>query len=252
MNGLAILVAAGRGERMGAGATQGLPAAGRRAAAAARRAAPSRPRARSERSSPSCPRGELEDARAMLGGIAASCARSSPGGARRQDSVLEGMKQAPDGFAGVVLVHDAARPLRGPGADRRGGGGGARSTARRCRCCPSSTPSSACATAACVETVDRAELGAAQTPQGFRFELLARAYEAGLPRPRDADRRGDGRGAPGRAGGRACPAPRATASSRRREDLAWAEALLRARRARERASAWAAASTRTGWCRAGR
>jgi 2-C-methyl-D-erythritol 4-phosphate cytidylyltransferase len=27
------------------------------------------------------------------------------------------------------------------------------------------------------ETLDRAELGAAQTPQGFRLELLARAYE---------------------------------------------------------------------------
>jgi 2-C-methyl-D-erythritol 4-phosphate cytidylyltransferase len=28
-----------------------------------------------------------------------------------------------------------------------------------------------------VETLDRAELGAAQTPQGFRFALLTRAYE---------------------------------------------------------------------------
>jgi 2-C-methyl-D-erythritol 4-phosphate cytidylyltransferase len=29
-----------------------------------------------------------------------------------------------------------------------------------------------------LETVDRAGLAAAQTPQGFRYELLARAYEA--------------------------------------------------------------------------
>ena len=45
------------------------------------------------------------------GAACASCGAVVAGGARRQDSVLEGMKQAPDGFDGVVLVHDAARPL---------------------------------------------------------------------------------------------------------------------------------------------
>src|SRR4029453_6867508 len=33
------------------------------------------------------------------------------GGLRRQDSVLEGLRHVPEGFDGVVLVHDAARPL---------------------------------------------------------------------------------------------------------------------------------------------
>ena len=33
------------------------------------------------------------------------------GGERRQDSVLAGLRQVPEDFDGVVLVHDAARPL---------------------------------------------------------------------------------------------------------------------------------------------
>jgi 2-C-methyl-D-erythritol 4-phosphate cytidylyltransferase/2-C-methyl-D-erythritol 2,4-cyclodiphosphate synthase len=33
------------------------------------------------------------------------------GGERRQDSVREGLRQAPAGFDGIVLVHDAARPF---------------------------------------------------------------------------------------------------------------------------------------------
>jgi 2-C-methyl-D-erythritol 4-phosphate cytidylyltransferase len=99
------------------------------------------------------------------------------GGARRQDSVLEGMKQAPDGFDGIVLVHDAARPLVDvalieaiiDAAEAHGAAipvvpvvdtikrvEGDRVTA----------------------TIDRSQLGAAQTPQGFSFSLLAGAYQA--------------------------------------------------------------------------
>jgi 2-C-methyl-D-erythritol 4-phosphate cytidylyltransferase len=91
--------------------------------------------------------------------------------------VRAGLDALPAGFDGVVLVHDAARPLvtvelveavvhaaqeHGaaipvvPVADTIKEIGGGRVTA----------------------TVDRERLAAAQTPQGFRREVLVRAYES--------------------------------------------------------------------------
>jgi len=122
------------------------------------------------------PAGELEEARGMLAGLG-KLRSVVAGGPRRQDSVLEGMKQAPAGFAGVLLVHDAARPfvdaalIDAVAAAAREHGAALPlldvvDTLKRLR------------DGRVLETVDRAELAAAQTPQGFRFELLARAYEA--------------------------------------------------------------------------
>jgi 2-C-methyl-D-erythritol 4-phosphate cytidylyltransferase len=122
------------------------------------------------------PAGELETARAMLAGLG-KLQSLVPGGARRQDSVLEGLKQAPEGFAGIVLVHDVARPFADAAlidavaaAARQYGAAlpvlGVVDTLKRV--CEGRV----------VETIDRSELAAAQTPQGFRFELLVRAYEA--------------------------------------------------------------------------
>jgi 2-C-methyl-D-erythritol 4-phosphate cytidylyltransferase len=98
------------------------------------------------------------------------------GGERRQDSVRAGLAQAPAGFAGVVLVHDAARPLVEPAlvdavAAAAASGGAALpvlpvvDTLKRVR------------DGRVLGTLDRSELVAAQTPQGFRAELLRRAYE---------------------------------------------------------------------------
>jgi len=91
--------------------------------------------------------------------------------------VLEGMKPAPDGFDGIVLVHDAARPFVTPALID-----GVTAEARRSG---AAVPVWAVADTIkrvkdgrVVETVDRSELAAAQTPQAFRFSLLARAYEA--------------------------------------------------------------------------
>jgi 2-C-methyl-D-erythritol 4-phosphate cytidylyltransferase len=99
------------------------------------------------------------------------------GGPRRQDSVLEGLKRAPEGFAGTVLVHDAARALVDvPLVDAV-----ARAAAERGAAVPVSglvDTIKRVADGRVVETLDRAGLAAAQTPQGFRYELLARAYEA--------------------------------------------------------------------------
>jgi 2-C-methyl-D-erythritol 4-phosphate cytidylyltransferase len=175
MNTLAILVAAGRGERMGGALPKAFLALGGepmllRAARAFQAAASV------DALVAVVPEGQLEAARAMLASIA-KLRGVVAGGPRRQDSVLEGMKQAPDGFSGVLLVHDAARPFVEPGlidavaaAARQHGAALAVldvvDTLKRLR------------EGRVLDTVDRAELAAAQTPQGFRFELLARAYEA--------------------------------------------------------------------------
>jgi 2-C-methyl-D-erythritol 4-phosphate cytidylyltransferase len=122
------------------------------------------------------PAGEEPLARAMLSSVSKLSAVVR-GGERRQDSVQAGLQAAPEGFDGVVLVHDAARPLV-DGAlvaevIRSAAAIGAAvpvlpvvDTVKRLR------------DGRVVETIDRSELGAAQTPQGFRRAVLERAYEA--------------------------------------------------------------------------
>jgi 2-C-methyl-D-erythritol 4-phosphate cytidylyltransferase len=174
MKTLAILVAAGRGERMGAARPKAfLELAGKPLllwAAEAFDAAPS-----VDAIVAVVPETEIDaagDALANVGKLRDVCA----GGSRRQDSVLEGLKRAPDGFDGTVLVHDAARPLVEVevieavvrGAEECGAALpvlGLTDTVKRVE------------GGRVVETLDREELAGAQTPQGFRYELLARAYE---------------------------------------------------------------------------
>jgi 2-C-methyl-D-erythritol 4-phosphate cytidylyltransferase len=155
------------------------------------------------------------------------------GGERRQDSVLAGLKQAPEGFEGVVLVHDAARPLVEVAlvdavaqAAREEGAAlpvlGLVDTVKRVR------------EGRVMETLDRAELGAAQTPQGFRFSLLVRAYEEAF---RDRVTLTDEAMAVERLGARVVAV---AGSARNRkittpEDLAWAENLLAQERVGTRA-----------------
>jgi 2-C-methyl-D-erythritol 4-phosphate cytidylyltransferase/2-C-methyl-D-erythritol 2,4-cyclodiphosphate synthase len=86
------------------------------------------------------------------------------------------MKQAPAGFDGVVLVHDAARPF-------------AESALIEAVIDAASEHGAALPLLPLVDTIKRAEGGrvsatldratlfGAQTPQGFRFPLLARAYD---------------------------------------------------------------------------
>jgi 2-C-methyl-D-erythritol 4-phosphate cytidylyltransferase len=175
MDVLAILVAAGRGERMGAGRPKAfLAVAGR---TLLERSALAFERARSVDAIVAVvPETEQEAARELLQ-EAGKLVAVVPGGARRQDSVLEGMKPAPDGFDGIVLVHDAARPFVTPelidhvtAEARRSGAAvpvwAVADTIKRVK------------DGRVVETVDRSELAAAQTPQAFRFSLLTRAYEA--------------------------------------------------------------------------
>jgi len=170
------------------------------------------------------PESEADAARELLAPVTKMTA-VVPGGLRRQDSVLEGLKQVPDGFGGVILVHDAARPL--VDADliekvvRAAEEAGAAlpvlavvDTVKRVR------------DGRVVETLDRRELGAAQTPQGFRFDLLVSAYEAAF---RDRVTITDEAMAVERLGS---PVQAVPGSARNRkittaEDLAWAEGLVR-------------------------
>jgi 2-C-methyl-D-erythritol 4-phosphate cytidylyltransferase len=221
MQALAILVAAGRGERMGAGR----PKAFRDLAGEPLllKAAQVFERAPSVGAIVAVvPSDEVEAARdllAPLGKLRAVVA----GGSRRQDSVLEGLKQAPEGFDGVVLVHDAARPFVDVplveavlGAAGESGAAlpvlGLVDTVKRVR------------DGRVLETVDRSELGAAQTPQGFRFRLLVEAYEAAF---RDGITLTDEAMAVERLG---VPVTAVPGSARNRkittpEDLAWAEGV---------------------------
>src|SRR5512135_3719847 len=109
MQAWAIIVAAGRGERMGAARPKaflqlaGEPLLSR--AAAAFDAAPSVTGIVAV-----VPDSEVAEARALLAPLKKLRAVVA-GGARRQDSVRQGLAQLPQDSAGVVLVHDAARPL---------------------------------------------------------------------------------------------------------------------------------------------
>lgn len=166
---------------------------------------------------------QIEAAQAMLSPLKKECTVVA-GGPRRQDSVLEGLKQAEEGFDGVVLVHDAARPLIDvplietvAGAAQEAGAAlpvlPLVDTVKRLR--------DGCV----VETLDREELGAAQTPQGFRFDLLVAAYEAAF---RDHVTLTDETMAVERSG---APVRAVAGSPLNRkittpEDLAWAESVL--------------------------
>jgi 2-C-methyl-D-erythritol 4-phosphate cytidylyltransferase/2-C-methyl-D-erythritol 2,4-cyclodiphosphate synthase len=100
------------------------------------------------------------------------------GGARRQDSVANGFDHVPSN-ADIVLIHDAARPfvtaeLIDRTIDAAAAHGAAiaalrsRDTVKRVRI-----------DGVIVDTIPRDEIYLAQTPQGFRRDVLAKAIAAG-------------------------------------------------------------------------
>jgi len=100
------------------------------------------------------------------------------GGPRRQDSVLNGLK-AVDPASDVVLIHDAARPLVSPDLIRRV----IRAAWRLGGAVPGvpvgDTIKRVTRGGRIRATLDRSELRAVQTPQGFRRGVLEAAYAAG-------------------------------------------------------------------------
>ncbi len=223
METLVILVAAGRGERMGAERPKAfLDLAGRPLLTRAARAFEAV--ASVSAIVAVVPAGLEGEARQMLTGVTKLRA-VVPGGARRQDSVLEGLKQAPDGFDGVVLVHDAARPFV-DAALIEAVTQAAFEAGAALPVLPIVDTVKRLEDGAVVETLDRDELGAAQTPQGFRYEVLGRAYEEAF---RDRVTVTDEAMAVERLGKRVVAVP---GSARNRKlttpaDWAWAEALVR-------------------------
>jgi len=175
MQSLAILVAAGRGQRMGRDRPKAfLELAGQALVLRSARVFDEAPSVGGIVAV--VPEADVAAARALLAPVR-KLLGVVPGGERRQDSVLAGLKQAPDGFDGIVLVHDAARPLVDvalvEAVARAAEGVGAAlpvlpvvDTMKRVR------------EGLVLETLDREELGTAQTPQGFRYALLIEAYEA--------------------------------------------------------------------------
>jgi 2-C-methyl-D-erythritol 4-phosphate cytidylyltransferase len=171
---IAVLVAAGRGERMGAGRAKAfLPLAGRALLLRAAEAFESAPEV--EAIVAVVPADEQRAARDLLAPLRKVTAVVA-GGATRQDSVRAGLEALPTAFDGIVLVHDAARALIEPAliasVVRAAAETGAAipvlplvDTIKRVR------------DGAVGETLDRSELAAAQTPQGVRRALLQEALD---------------------------------------------------------------------------
>lgn len=103
-----------------------------------------------------------------------------PGGAERQDSVLNGLESLAESPPGAVLIHDAARPLISPAVIRR--------TLAALSQYPGAiaalpvsdtlkrTKEDAAQPPLCGATVERSGLWRAQTPQTFRFEAILDAH----------------------------------------------------------------------------
>jgi 2-C-methyl-D-erythritol 4-phosphate cytidylyltransferase/2-C-methyl-D-erythritol 2,4-cyclodiphosphate synthase len=98
------------------------------------------------------------------------------GGERRQDSVAAGLAALPEGIE-IVVIHDAARPLAEPELFDRCAAAAAESGAA-IAATPVADTLKRVAEGAIAGTVDRAGLWAAQTPQAFRLETLRRAMAA--------------------------------------------------------------------------
>lgn len=109
--------------------------------------------------------------------------RCVAGGARRQESVSRGLGAC---TREMVLVHDGARPgvtaelcarvLRA-----------ARETGAATACLPVADSTALVSAGRLSEVLPRGQLGALQTPQAFRLELLQRAHREASASGRDAD-----------------------------------------------------------------
>ena len=218
----AIIVAAGRGERMGGGlpkaflAVAGVPMLVRSARAFDAAASVSA-------IAVVVPADRIDATRELLRGLTKP-ATVVAGGERRQDSVRCGLAALPAGFDGIVLVHDAARPLVDVTLIDAVAAAAARAGAA-IPVLPVADTIKRIEDGIVRATVDRAELGAAQTPQGFAIGLLREAYAAA---ERDGVLLTDEAMAIERIGRpvRAIPGSALNRKVTTPDDLAWAEDVL--------------------------
>ena len=191
----------GRGERLGAGTAEGAAAAGRRAAARARRARPWRPAASSSSWSPRRP-GQVEAVQRLLGehaGAAVRWSRAARPAATRcaaalaalPASVTSSSSTTPPGRSRRSSLVDAVVAAVRAGADAVVPGLPVTDTVKQVD-----------TAGAVVATVDRSALRAVQTPQGFRRAVL----DAALRRP-DGPTRPTTPGSSSAAGGRVVVVP---------------------------------------------
>jgi 2-C-methyl-D-erythritol 4-phosphate cytidylyltransferase/2-C-methyl-D-erythritol 2,4-cyclodiphosphate synthase len=168
----AILVAAGSGSRFGAETPKqfltlaGKPVIRHAAEALARHVALLQPV------------GDAAPIEAALRGVA-GCLKVIPGGATRQDSVRAGLEALAPHAPDIVLVHDAARPVIPEGTIP--------ALLAALQESPGAIPAAPVADTlkrvvrgVITETVPRAGLFRAQTPQAFRFQALLDAHRSGV------------------------------------------------------------------------
>ena len=123
------------------------------------------------------PVGDRDPIDHLLEGVA-GCLPSVPGGATRQDSVRAGLEALVPHAPDIVLVHDAARPVIPPGTIP--------ALLAALKEAPGAIPGAPVADTlkrvergVILETVSRAGLFRAQTPQAFRFPALLAAHRSG-------------------------------------------------------------------------
>ncbi len=116
--------------------------------------------------------------------VASKVAAVVPGGATRADSVRAGLEEVPP-EALVVVVHDAARPLVDDAVLGRVLGALGEGVDGAIPALPLADTIKRVTGGRVVETVDRAELVAVQTPQAFLAERLRAAYAGHLAHATD-------------------------------------------------------------------
>jgi len=124
------------------------------------------------------PSDRLTDAARLVGPTMRSC-RVVGGGARRQDSVVAGAGALSD-RVDVVLIHDAARPFAdGQVIERVLAGVAARGAAVPAVSARDTVKQRDAASGCVSRTLSREDIWLAQTPQGFRRDVLAAAFAEG-------------------------------------------------------------------------
>jgi 2-C-methyl-D-erythritol 4-phosphate cytidylyltransferase len=169
---VAVVVAAGRGERLGA-PKQFLPLGGVPIVEWSCRALLSHPGI--EHVVVVLPPDGLPDPERSSEWLSAPGVRWCPGGASRRESAGLGVRAAP-GWADLILIHDAARPFVSAGTIDAVLAAAAE-TGAALPTLPVSDTVKRVRDARVQETLDRAGLGRAQTPQGFRASLIRAVHD---------------------------------------------------------------------------
>jgi 2-C-methyl-D-erythritol 4-phosphate cytidylyltransferase len=172
----ALVLGAGRGERLGAGVPKAfVPLCGKPLLVRALAAVASAPEI--DVAIPIIARSEFLRMEALAPALASIPGLLAPvaGGAERQDSMTAGLAALP-ADVDLVAVHDAARPLVTPDAIRRVVAA-ARESGAAILAIPVRDTIKRVRDGAIVETPLRAECYAAQTPQVFRVDVLREALE---------------------------------------------------------------------------